>query len=295
LRLREPPRLGVNSYFMKQSLAGSYHRLAVLRLTSVGAYLDGHEAGDILLPKRFLPEDIAEGQQLKVFIYHDGEDRLIATTQKANAAVGEIAFLRCMDVTKQGAFMDWGLMKDLFVPLSQQSDRMVKGHSYLVKLYVDEQTGRVAATQKFGYQISNDNLQLEVHDVVDMLVWQKSDIGYKVIINNQNFGVLHYGDVFKPLEIGDKLQGFIKKIYEDNRIDVMPGERGYARVNDESDVILDKLRAEGGYLPFHDKSDPEEIKAAFGISKKTFKMAVGKLYKEGKIELTKTGLKLVEQ
>lgn len=279
---------------MKQSPAGSYHRLEVLRLTSVGAYLDGKESGDILLPKRFLPDDIAEGQQLKVFIYHDSEDRLIATTQRANAQVGEIANLLCVSTTPQGAFLDWGLMKDVFVPLSQQTDRMVKGASYLVKLYLDEQTGRVAATQKFGYQITNDNLQLEVHDVVDMLVWQKSDIGYKVIINNQNYGVLHYGDVFKPLEIGDKLQGFIKKIYEDNRIDVMPGERGYARVKDESDVILDKLRAEGGYLPYHDKSDPEEIKEAFGISKKTFKMVVGKLYKEGKIELTKTGIKIVD-
>lgn len=294
MRLNETPRPGVHSYFMKQSLAGNYHRLEVLRLTSIGAYLDGKDAGDILLPKRFLPEDIREGQQLKVFVYHDSEDRLIATTQRPHALVGEIASLLCVGTMPQGAFLDWGLMKDVFVPVSQQTDRIQKGQYYLVKLYQDEQTGRVAATQKFGYQITNDNLELQVHDVVDLLVWQKSDIGYKVIINNQNHGVLHYDDVFKPLEIGDKLQGFIKKIYEDNRIDVMPGERGYARVNDESDVILDKLRAEGSYLPYHDKSDPEEIKAAFGISKKTFKMAVGKLYKEGKIELTKTGIKLVE-
>lgn len=279
---------------MTTSPAGSYHQLEVLRLTSVGAYLDGKESGDILLPKRFLPEAIREGQQLEVFIYHDGEDRLIATTQHANAVVGEVANLLCLSVTHQGAFLDWGLMKDLFVPLSQQSDRMQKGQSYLVKLYQDEQTGRVAATQKFGYQISNDALELQVHDVVDMLVWQKSDIGYKMILNNKNFGVLHYGDVFRPLEIGDKLQGFVKKIYEDNRIDVMPGERGYARVGDESDVILEKLRLSDGYLPFHDKSDPEAIREAFGISKKTFKMAVGKLYKDGKIELTKTGIKLVE-
>jgi predicted RNA-binding protein (virulence factor B family) len=185
-------------------------------------------------------------------------------------------------------------MKDVFVPLSQQVSRITDGESYLVYLFIDEMTGRVTATEKFQKFLSNDELTVEENEVVDLLVWQQTDIGYKVIINGKHTGVVHFSDVFRDLEYGEKLKGFIKKIREENKIDVAIGEKGYSRVSPETERLLQLLRENDGYLPYNDKSSPEEIYRFFGISKKTFKMSLGALYKERKIELTKTGVKLVE-
>ena len=171
---------------------------------------------------------------------------------------------------------------------------MQVGHSYLVMIYLDEQTGRVAATEKISKFLSNYNLTVKEMDAVDLVVYQTTDIGYKVIINNKHLGVLHYSDVFKELEIGDKEKGFIKKILPENKIDVMLGERGYKRVETETEKILRLLEENNGYLPYHDKSNPEEIYEFFGMSKKTFKMVVGALYKQKKITLEQTGIKLAE-
>jgi len=272
---------------------GNYNTLKVVKEVDFGLYLDG-DGEEILLPKRFVPKDLKEGDEVTVFIYHDSENRLIATTQKPLGIVGDIVMLNAVSVTNQGAFLDWGLMKDLFVPLSQQESRMQVGHSYLVKIYLDEQTGRVAATEKISKFISNYNLTVKEMDAVDLVVYQTTDIGYKVIINNRHLGVLHYSDVFKELEVGDKEKGFIKKILPENKIDVMLGERGYKRVETETEKVLRLLEENDGYLPYHDKSDPEEIYEFFGMSKKTFKMAVGALYKQKKITLEQTGIKLAE-
>lgn len=271
---------------------GQYNDLTVRREVSIGVYLDGTEDG-ILLPKRFVPPGTKAGDTLSVFIYHDSENRLIATTQKPYAVVGEIAMLEAVSSTQQGAFLDWGLMKDLFVPRSKQLMGMRKGGRYLVLLYIDEQTGRIAATEKFDWYLQNEELTVKEMDLVKLMAYRRTDLGYVMIINDRHTGLLHFNEIYRNLEVGDVNQGYIKKIYEDNRIDVVLGRPGYQRVEDETGKILRLLEENNDYLPYHDKSDPEEIYEFFGMSKKTFKMAVGKLYKEKKIELTKTGIKKI--
>ena len=273
--------------------AGHHYKLKVVKKVDFGLYLDA-DGEEILLPKRFVPRGVSEEDELEVFVYHDNEQRLIATTQKPLAVVGGIALLKAVSVTPPGAFLEWGIMKDVFLPLSQQASRIFEGKSYLVRLYIDEQTGRVTATEKLDRYLSNDELTVNEGDQVDLLVWQQTDIGYKVIINNKHTGVLHFSDVFRDLEYGERLSGYVKKIREENKMDIGIGEIGYKRVTSETDKILQMLRENDGYLPYSDKSSPVDIYRVFGISKKTFKMAVGSLYKERKIELTKTGMRIAD-
>lgn len=272
---------------------GDYNTLKVLREVDFGFYLDDGAEG-ILLPTRFVPEGLAVGDEIRVFIYHDSEGRLIATTQKPKGAVGDIVKLKAVTVTNQGAFLDWGLMKDIFVPKSKQLSGMRQEGEYLVKIYIDEQTGRVAATEKIEPFLSNENLTVKENDEVDLTVYRRTDIGYLVIINNLHTGVLHFNEIYQNIGTGDKMKGFIKKIRPDNKIDVVVGKQGYTRVEDEATKILRLLNESGGYLPYHDKSQPEEIYDFFGMSKKAFKMATGSLYKQQKISFTKTGIKLIE-
>ncbi|HEX8279177.1 MAG TPA: S1-like domain-containing RNA-binding protein [Segetibacter sp.] len=272
---------------------GDYNVLKVLREADFGFYLDDGAEG-VLLPKRFVPEGLKVGDEIKVFIYHDSEGRLIATTQHPKGVVGEIVKLKAITVTNQGAFLDWGLMKDIFVPKSKQLGGMREGAEYLVKIYVDEQTGRVAATEKIEPFLSNENLTVKEKDIVDLVVYRRTDIGYLVIINNKHTGVLHFNEIYQNIGVGDKLKGFIKAIRSENKIDVVAGKPGYNRVEDEAEKILRLLKENNGYLPYHDKSDPDEIYNFFGISKKAFKMATGNLYKQQKILFTKTGIKLLE-
>lgn len=272
---------------------GDYNIMKVLRAVDFGFYLDDGGEG-ILLPKRFVPEGLSIGDDLRVFVYHDSEGRLIATTQQPKGAVGEIVKMQAVTVTNQGAFLDWGLMKDIFVPKSKQLSGMRQGAEYLVKIYIDEQTGRVAATEKIEPFLSNENLTVKEKDLVDLTVYRRTDIGYLVIINNIHTGVLHFNEIYQNIGVGDKLKGFIKKIRPENKIDVVAGKPGYERIENEAEKVLRLLNENNGYLPYHDKSDAEEIYAFFGMSKKAFKMAVGTLYKQQKITLTKTGIKLME-
>jgi hypothetical protein len=272
---------------------GDYNVLKVLREADFGFYLDDGAEG-VLLPKRFVPEGLKVGDELKVFIYRDSEGRLIATTQHPKGVVGEIVKLKAITVTNQGAFLDWGLMKDIFVPKSKQLGGMREGAEYLVKIYVDEQTGRVAATEKIEPFLRNENLTVKEKDIVDLVVYRRTDIGYLVIINNKHTGVLHFNEIYQNIGVGDKLKGFIKAIRPENKIDVVAGRPGYNRVEDEAEKILRLLNENNGYLPYHDKSDPDEIYNFFGISKKAFKMATGNLYKQQKLTFTKTGIKLLE-
>lgn len=272
---------------------GAYNTLKVTRRVDFGFYLDDGGEG-ILLPKRFAPRDLRIGDDLKVFLYHDGENRIIATTEFPRGIVGDIVLLKCVSTTGAGAFLNWGLMKDLFVAKSQQLTGMHVDGEYLVKIYIDEQTNRIAATEKIEFQLSNEILTVKEMDLVDLLVYRKSDIGYVMIINNLHTGVLHDNEVFRDINIGDKLKGFVKKILPANKIDVLLGKPGYQRVEDEAGKILRLLEENDGYLPYHDKSTPEDIYSFFGMSKKTFKMTVGALYKEHKIELAKTGIKLAD-
>jgi uncharacterized protein len=271
---------------------GEYNTLKVIREVAFGIYLDDGAEG-ILLPKRFMPPNVKIGDELSVFLYHDGEDRLIATTQKPKGILGDIVKLKCISLTPQGAFLDNGLMKDIFVPKSKQQRGMIPNGEYLVKIYLDEQTGRLAATEKIEPFLSNDDLTVQVLDEVDLTVYRRTDIGYVVIINNKHTGVLHHNEIYRDITAGDQFKGFIKKIYPDNKIDVSAGKPGYNRVEDETQKILRMLNENEGYLPYYDKSDPEEIYSFFGMSKKTFKMTVGNLYKQKKISLEKAGIRLV--
>ena len=273
---------------------GAYNTLKVLRKVEFGVYLDDGEDG-ILLPRRFVPRGIKEGDELTVFLYHDSDNRLIATTQQPKAVVGDIALMKAVTVTHQGAFLDWGLMKDLFVPKSQQLSAMQPGGQYLVKLYIDAQTGRVAASEKVEGFLSNETLTVEEKEEVNLIVYRRSDVGYVVIINGLHTGLLYFNEVYEDLAPGDRLTGYIKKIRPDNKIDVMAGKRGYERVEGETEKILRLLKENRGHLPYHDKSAPEDIYRFFGMSKKAFKMAVGALYKQRKITLGPSGMQLVAE
>ena len=269
---------------------GDYNDLEINRAVDFGVYLDDGQEG-ILLPKRYVPEGSKVGDKIQVFVYHDSEDRLIATTQKPKGKVGDIVKLRAVSSTAMGAFLDNGLMKDLFVPRSKQLSRMLPGGEYLVKIFIDERTGRMAASEKIEPFLDNSNLTVKEKDIVHLTVYRRTDIGYVTIINHRHTGVLHYNEVYRDISIGDSFEGFIKNIYPDNRIDVVAGKPGYQRVQDESEKILQLLEENNGYLPYNDKSDPQDIYSFFGMSKKTFKMTAGNLYKQRKIEFTKTGMK----
>lgn len=272
---------------------GKYNTLRVAREVDFGFYLEA-DGEEILLPKRYVPAGLHTDDEITVFIYHDNEGRLTATTDHPVAQVGDIAMMEAVSTTPHGAFLKWGIMKDVFLPVALSTSRIRPGGRYFVYLFIDEKTGRVTASEKIDRILSNNDLTVAEKDQVDLIVFQKTDIGYKTIINNKHLGVLHYNEVFQDLEIGDKLQGFVKHIRLDGKIDVSAGTMGYEKVNTEEQKILQLLEQNSGYLPYNDKSDPEDIYAFFGISKKTFKMTLGSLYKKRKIEFAQTGIKLAE-
>ena len=271
---------------------GEYNVLKVIKEKAMGVFLDDGDVG-ILLPKRYVPVGTQIGDELKVFLYHDGEDRPIATTQKPFGILGDIVKLKAVNITHQGAFLDWGLMKDLFIPKSKMNHFMQLNGEYLVKIVLDEQTGRLAATEKLEPFLSNEELTVKVKEEVDLMVYRQTDIGYEVIINNIHKGILHNNEIYRNIAIGDRFRGFIKNILPENKIDVAAGKPGYTRVEDATDKVLRLLKENDGYLPYHDKSSPEEIYSFFGMSKKTFKMTTGNLYKQHKIIFTKTGIQLI--
>ena len=271
---------------------GEYNNLKVLRKVEFGLYLDDGDKG-ILLPTRFVPAGLKEDDTIEVFVYHDGEDRLIATTQQPKGVVGDIVMLKAVSVTPQGAFLDWGLMKDIFVPKSAQLQKMIPNGHYLVKIVIDEQTGRIAASEKIDKYLSNEVLSVKEMDEVSLTVYRRTDIGYVMIINNKHTGVLHFSDIFRNISSGDTFKGYIKKIYpQNNNIDVAAGKPGYQRVENESDKIIRLLKENNGFLPFNDKSNPDEIYETFQMSKKTFKMTIGALYKKRIIVIEQAGIKL---
>jgi uncharacterized protein len=292
---------------------GEYNLLKVKKALEFGLILEDGRDG-ILLPKRFVPRGARIGDELSVFLYHDGEDRLIATTQHPKGILGDIVKLRAVNATPLGAFLDWGLMKDIFVPKSKQLVGMRPNGEYLVKIYLDDQTGRLAATEKIDPFLSNQELTVKEKDLVDLLALRTTDIGWMVIINNRHTGVLHFNEIYRDIEMGDRFPGFIKKIYPPDtnaapsttapsspapasppefRIDVAAGKPGYQRVEDAAEKVLRLLEENAGTLPYHDKSDPNDIYSFFGMSKKTFKMTTGRLYKEKKILLTGNAIELL--
>ena len=278
---------------------GQFNNLKVIRTVDFGVYLED-ELDGILLPKRFVPEGIQKGDKVNAFIYHDGEGRLIATTQQPKGVVGDIVTLKVRTVTAFGAFLDNGIMKDIFVPRTKQVNEMIAGNDYLVKIEIDKVTNRLVATEKLDVFFSNENLTVKELDEVELIIYRKTNIGFVAIINKQHLGVLHSNEVFGNVKIGDIATGFIKKIYPEDtssklkyKIDVSIGKQGYKRVEDETEKILRLLNEHKGFLPYHDKSSPEDIYSFFAMSKKTFKMTTGTLFKQRKITFEKDGIKLV--
>ncbi len=259
---------------------GKYNLLRVVKKVDFGVYLDGKTDGEILMPERYVPEGTLIDDVIKVFVYLDSEDRLIATTEKPYAQVGEVAMLRVKSVDRFGAFLDWGLMKDLLVPFREQKTDMIEGRSYLVYVYLDEKTNRIAASAKLSKFLNNTVPQYTIGEEVDIILESETELGFNAIINNSHWGLLYENEVFEQLEKGQRLKGYIKKIREDNKIDLSLHKPGYERVEPVEQAILEMLKEKGGKIPVSDKSDAELIYQLFGVSKKTFKKAVGALYKK---------------
>lgn len=274
---------------------GQHHELTILRPTTVGLFLgDGSGEEDILLPNKYCPENFDVGDKIKVFVYRDHEERKIATTLEPKILLHQFAFLRVTAVSNVGAFLDWGLEKELMVPFREQRQKMQEGRWYIVYLDVDRKTDRLYATNKIEKRLKNENLTVDEGDAVDLMVMQKTDLGFSVIVNQQHEGLIFENDIFTKLNIGDKLKGYVKQIREDNKLDISLQPIGFRNFNDPNcDMILKKLSAKKGFLPVSDASTPEEVYAMFGISKKAFKKAIGTLYKQRKITLQPDGIKLV--
>jgi uncharacterized protein len=272
---------------------GDYNKLIVSKEVDFGIYLES-DLGEILMPKRYVPEGTKVGDEIEAFIYKDSEDRLIATTLKPKAKVGEFAFLKVKDVNKTGAFMDWGLDKDLLVPFGEQKMKMEIGRWYVVRLYFDDVTSRVTASSRFNRFFEKENIDLEEGQEVDLLVFRHDEKGADVIINNKYVGLVYENDIYEEIRVGLKLKGYILKVREDGKIDVTLRKRGFREAIDtEREKILLRLREEGGFLALTDKSPAPEIESELHMSKKAFKRAVGTLYKEKVIEITEKGIKFV--
>ena len=282
---------GENLKEMKIEL-GKYNQLEVVKKVDFGLYLNGGEEGEILLPTRYVPEGCKQGDMLNVFIYLDNEERLVATTLQPLVQVGEFACLEVAWVNEYGAFLDWGLMKDLFVPFREQKMKMQKGRSYVVHAHVDEESYRIMASAKVERYLSKEMPSYEVGQEVDVMVWQKTDLGYKVIVENRFSGLLYRNEVFQMLEPGMKLQAFVKQIRPDGKIDLSTHKGGAKKIDSFVDTLLEYIKDHDGYTTLNDKSDAEEIYATFGVSKKVFKKAVGDLYKRRLVVLEEGGIRL---
>ncbi|TYP95404.1 hypothetical protein LX73_0705 [Fodinibius salinus] len=274
---------------------GTFQTLNVARQTDHGYYLQNtsHKGDDeVLLPTSLADRELQKGENVRVFLYKDGEERLTATMQQPKITRDSIAFLRVKEVNKIGAFLDWGLDKDLFVPHSEQLDSMNENQSYLVWMYLDEKTDRLVASEKLDHFLDNSEITVEEHEEVNLWIRKKTDLGYKVVINEKYDGLIYHNEFYRDVHYGDKTTGYIKQIRSDNKIDVTLRPIGYDKVEPNAQHILDRLQQVGGYLDLHDKSDPDEIQNRLEMSKKTFKKAIGRLYKKEIIRIEDDGIYL---
>lgn len=272
---------------------GKVNKLEVSRMSDFGLLFDGQELGEILMPKRFVKSEWNEGDQIDVFVYLDSEDRLTATTLRPKGQVGEFVLLRCTDAATIGAFMDWGLPKDLFVPFREQRIKMRQGESYLVYIYFDNASERIVGSSKLDKYLTGSKRFYRSGEEVDLIAWQKSDLGYKFIINNERWGMVFNNEIFQALERGKKIKGFIKNVRPDGRIDLALQKPGYERVTGLAETIMNYLKAHDGFMPVTAKTPPEKINALFRVSKKTYKNAIGALYKKRLITIEDDGVRLV--
>jgi len=271
---------------------GKYSTLNVVAVTPKGVYLDAGDLGEILLPNRFVPKDCQVGNSISVFIYLDSAERLAATTEKVLGQVGEFVSLKVAQVNKMGAFLDWGLPKDLLVPYNQQHTEMEVGKYYLVRIFLDQRTDRIAASSKLDKFIDIWPGEYQQGDKVNLIIGGKTDLGFKAIVNDLHWGLLYDNEIFQPLRIGKKIDGYIKQVREDGRLDLILTRGFKNKVNNFADKLIDSLQKNDGFLPLHDKSAPELIQRTLGVSKKTFKATVGNLLKNGKLSIEKDGIRL---
>lgn len=277
---------------MSHIALGRYNQLEVVKEVDFGVYLNGDEDGEILLPKRYVPAGCKPGDVLNVFIYLDMEERLVATTLHPYVQVGEFASLEVAWVNQFGAFLNWGLMKDLFVPFREQKMKMLKGNRYIVHVHLDEESFRIVASAKVERYLSDEKPVYRRGEEVDVLVWQKTDLGFKVIVDNRFSGMLYQNEIFQPVKLGMKLKAYIKQVREDGKIDLELQPYGAKKVDDFSETLLQYIKEKGGHISLNDKTDASVIYETFGVSKKTFKKAVGDLYKKRLIVLEDTGIRL---
>ncbi|MFR9604820.1 MAG: S1-like domain-containing RNA-binding protein, partial [Rikenellaceae bacterium] len=251
---------------------------------------------EVLLPNRYVSLSQKEGDEISVFVYHDSEDRLVATTETPLATVGEVAYMKVVDKNIHGAFLDWGLFgKDLFLPNRNQQGGIIAGRSYVVYLYEDSITGRCVATNKLKTFVNNDSITVEYRQEVNVLVASESEIGYRVIINNRHWGMLYKNQLFRPVAMGDNFNAYVRKITEDNRIDLTLQQQGYTEVKNSAETLMELIVANGGFLPINDNSAPERVSAVTQMSKKLFKRSLGVLLKRGDVESTEDGIKLLKR
>lgn len=274
---------------------GQFNTLTVVKRVDFGVFVDGgQEYGNILLPKRYLPKDVQLGDDLDVFIYFDSQDEIIATTEKPLAQVGQFAKLACINTNAIGAFLNWGLAKDLLIPFSEQRVKMQEGQSYLVYLYVDKASGRIVGTTKFNKFLDKSPADYKKNDPVDIVVLEQTSLGYKCAINSNHSGLIFKTESFGKIFIGKHLKAYIKQVRDDGKIDLSLQKIGQEKITSLVDKIIQSLEKKGGFLPINDKSSPKEIFDLFRTSKATFKKTIGHLYKEKKIRIGSDGIYLIK-
>ena len=272
---------------------GQRNSLRVLREAAPGLYLDGGNHGEILLPKRYIPRGARPGSRIDVFVYRDSEDRLVATTEVPSAMVGEFALLRVKSVhPKIGAFLDWGLMKDLLLPIAEQARPVRAGEWILIRVLLDAKTDRILASTRLSRWLNLTPPGYAEGAAVELLIEGETPLGYNAIVNQAHTGLLYHTDLAGPLSAGERMEGFVRRVRPDGKIDLGLDRVGYRRIGPLTGQIIEALKRDGGYLPYHDKSSPEEIRAAFGASKKAFKQAVGALYRDRIIAIEAQGIRL---
>lgn len=271
---------------------GDFNRLKIARETSIGLFLEDELGMEVLLPKRYQPESFSLGDELEVFIYRDSEDRLIATSERPSVRVNQFGVLEVAQVTSIGGFMDWGLPKDLFVPLKEQSRPLNPGDKCLVYVYLDRLTQRLVGTTKLDKHLSDKPFNLEKGSEVNLRIWDNHELGYKVVIDDEYAGMIYHNQLFEALEIGQLKKGYVNEIRDNGKIDVLLSKPGAASIGDDAQLLLGKLSDSEGFIQLNDRSKPEEIKKELKMSKKAFKRAIGSLYKQRLIEITDNGIKL---
>ena len=274
---------------------GEYNTLEILRETDPGLYLGDTQENVVLLPHRYKPENFNIGDMLEVFVYLDYEERPVATTLTPHVLLNDFGYLHCSDVNEFGAFMDWGVQKQLFVPFKEQARPMKVGNWYIVYLSMDEQTKRLVGSSKTNKYLNNDSVTLQKFDEIAIMVTHITDLGANVIVNGKHKGLIFINDIFEDIRTGDTMKAYVKGVREDNKIDVVLQSPGYRSIEPNANFILDELKAAGGFMPLHDKSDPQAIKNELGMSKKSFKKAIGTLYKDKQIAIKPDGIELIDQ